>query len=517
MNRKLAILTAGMLGCLMTLQSCNSDSDNNSLDNVNISTGDAYSSTAINSFNIKANSKVLAHLDSVFFTIDLAEARIFNADSLPYGTDVSKLVLNLGSETISKITISFTDPETNEAKQVEYGSSTNDSINFNAPVAISVLSANELYERTYDVKVNVHKVKTDSLCWGSMAYATLPVSAVPVAQKTVKKDAVVYCLIQTADGYTMSTTSTPADNGSWTESRISGVSPDVKTLAATSDALYVLDDAGNLYRSSDGIDWMSTGSTGWYSVIGGYGDTLLGVRKSGADYTSATYPAVVAAESAPLPQGFPVDGQSATVTFTTQWSDNPQAIFVGGRCADGTLSSSTWGFDGTEWVRFSNLPKNIGLQGVSLVPYSMFDVNTVNWTVKEFDTLLAFGGREADGSQSRKVYISRDWGMNWHLADELMQLPADMPAVAFAQAVVVESTMGDGADAVSGWYPIETLSPNRLWWDIADMPALSRASRPITTWQCPYLYLFGGVAENDVLYNTVWRGVINRMIFKPLQ
>ncbi len=516
MNKNFVKLSVGLLGGMLMLQACNGDSNNITFDDLDLSTGDSYSSTAITSFNIKPNSKVLTHLDSVFFTIDLLEARIFNADSLPYGTDVSKLVMNLGSETVSKVTVKYTDAKTLEEKEITYGSS--DSINFNEPVTLTVLSANELYERTYDVKVNVHRMKPDSLCWGSLAYSALPATSAPLSQKTVKLGDKVYCLTQSASEYSVASTTAPADNSSWQISKLSmPFVPVVESFNATDDALFILSDSGDLYTSADGKMWTSTGVSGWYSVIGGYGSKLLGVGVCDNDYKAAIYPADIQVEASPLPEGFPVSGHSQTIIYTTEWSAAPQAIFVGGRCADGSMSSATWGFDGTHWTRFSTLPEKIALEGVTLIPYTTFSVNTTNWTVSSYNTLIAFGGRAADGSVSHNLYISRDWGLNWHLGDDLMTLPDDMPAMSFAQGIIVDSVLGDDASAVSGWNNISTAAPNKLWWDITDMSTIGRASVPVSSWTCPYIYIFGGVAENGVLYDTVWRGVINRMTFKPLQ
>lgn len=47
---------------------------------------------AVTAFSLNDNKKVLDSLSNVFFSIDLVSANIFNADSLPYGTNVSRLV-----------------------------------------------------------------------------------------------------------------------------------------------------------------------------------------------------------------------------------------------------------------------------------------------------------------------------------------------------------------------------------------------------------------------------------------
>ena len=60
-------------------------------DDGTVLTSESYSSVAISSFHLSANDAI-AHLDSVYFSIDLERAQIYNADSLPYGTDVTALV-----------------------------------------------------------------------------------------------------------------------------------------------------------------------------------------------------------------------------------------------------------------------------------------------------------------------------------------------------------------------------------------------------------------------------------------
>ncbi|MDE5840878.1 MAG: hypothetical protein K2H49_08160, partial [Muribaculaceae bacterium] len=47
------------------------------------------SSVAVTAFSLKPKSGSKVKLDSVFFSIDLNKGVIFNADSLPVGTDVT--------------------------------------------------------------------------------------------------------------------------------------------------------------------------------------------------------------------------------------------------------------------------------------------------------------------------------------------------------------------------------------------------------------------------------------------
>ena len=35
-------------------------------------------------------------------------------------------------------------------------------------------------------------------------------------------------------------------------------------------------------------------------------------------------------------------------------------------------------------------------------------------------------------------------------------------------------------------------------------------------WECPYIYLMGGEDAEGMLYNTIWKGVLNRLTFVPI-
>ncbi len=50
------------------------------------------STVAVTNFSLKSKKGTKVSLDSIFFSIDLNRGVIFNADSLPVGTDVTKLV-----------------------------------------------------------------------------------------------------------------------------------------------------------------------------------------------------------------------------------------------------------------------------------------------------------------------------------------------------------------------------------------------------------------------------------------
>lgn len=75
-------MLVSLLMAMVGFTACNSDDDDSVFDTIDTS---AEFACMINSFKLEANPNILSNLDTVFFSIDLNAARIFNADSLPLG------------------------------------------------------------------------------------------------------------------------------------------------------------------------------------------------------------------------------------------------------------------------------------------------------------------------------------------------------------------------------------------------------------------------------------------------
>lgn len=518
MNKRFAASSLAALSLFLgsVVVSCNSDDDTTYSTDTGYTSEMLYSSTAITSFSLQADDDVLENLDSVYFTIDLEGQRIFNADSLPLGTDVSKLVPEIGTSDASKVVISYTDTD-GEPQEVEYDSEDPDTICFNSPVTVAVTSYNGNYTRSYTISVNVHKQEPDSLCWGDMAYSALPAIKSVTDAVTVEKSNKVYCYTTNGSAYQRAYTDDPSEApANWTyESVTFGFTPNLQTLTTTEEAFYVLANDGALWSSTDGLSWSSTGKT-WTWIYGAYQNRVVGVANNGSEYINATYPEPAGFNATTIDPAFPIGGTSQMFTFTTEWSSAPQGIIAGGHIADGTLSSAVWGYDGNSWAKFSDMPLELALDGMSLFPYFTFKTDTDNWETTTISTVFAMGGRAADGTLNREVYISRDLGLNWHVADTLLQMPADIESFSHARALVVKKTLYSRSAGANGWVnvPLRRLP---AWCSILDGTYGSRAVTPITEWECPYIYIYGGKDANGDLRDMVLRGVINRLTYKPLQ
>lgn len=471
------------MGLLAVAPSCNS-ADDYEEENYD------YSVVAVKSFSLKSNSNVLHNLDSVFFTIDLNSAQVFNADSLPVGTNVSELKVNLTTSDCSSVKF-FVPNENGDTAEINFTDDAEAKIDFSrGPVKLRLVAFDQKTTRDYFVKVNVHKMVPDSLYWSEIASYALPGITNPTAQKSVKMGSNAYCLTTDGSRYEMSV-AYDLYHAAWvTKPSALPAGAKVNTLTASDDALYILSASNELLRSADGLQWTGCGVT-WQGITVGYGNSVVGVEQKDGNFYHAIYPANGEAMAKVAPN-FPISGNAGAVGFSSKWSQSPQVITVGGRTASGALTGSTWAFDGHTWAQLSNsLP---AAEGMAVTSYTVAQTDTVAWRVVERDVMLAFGGRSAEGNL-RTVYLSVDMGLNWKRADKMLQLPDYIPSLTGADLLVFSTQLHIALPA----------------------GVRSRAVAPITEWECPYLYLIGGVDASGALQPKVWRGVVNHLSFKPLQ
>lgn len=484
MIRQLTICFAVVFATIV-FAACNDDEP--TLENTSTATYNA----AVKSFSLAEDDSVVANLDSVFFAIDQKRCLIYNADSLPYGTNVKKLIpviTTMSSVSLAELTVQRAGRSDTVYNYLE---NSTDTIDFTNPVKLRLVSLDGTMERNYTIQVNVRRQKADTLMWSRAERTALPsLFEVPNEQHTTSNAAAVYCLTRYQQQYCLAvsklTENVDGGLGQWQSQYVTfGFTPDIDSFTATSNALYILDNEGNLYFSADGLQWQNAGEKIHY-IYGAYGSEIIASRQEAdGSWSVGAFPG---GRVAPLPAGMPYEKTSSSVVYGFEMTPRQQLIVAGGRLLDGSLSQDAWGYDGKTWIKISRRQLPVALHSATLVPYYTVSVAS-DWATTRFATMLLVGGQLADGTLSRTVYVSNDFGINWSEASAEMQLPDYVPAFYGAQAVVVESTLY----------------------------ANSRASRPIEQWQCPYIYLFGGLNANASTYNTMWRGVINRLTDKPIQ
>lgn len=470
-----ALFAAFGLAMTGILGACNS-SDTEEYDAADMS------GVAVTAFKLQADKDILENLDSVFFSIDLVNARIFNADSLPQGTDIDSLAVTISTDQCSVCEFSMVSTEGKDTV-IDYLTNPDAKLNFTKPVTLKIVSSDNSAQMVYSVKVNVHELMTDSLWWNDLGRTSLPGNPTK-QQRAVKMGDKAYILTEGASGMQIFR-SEDVFNNRWT--RVNGNLPadaDLRSLCATDNTLYILDNSGALYESSEGSQWKATGVTGWQSITAAYTEGVTGLKTVDGRLMHVSYPAGAETE---VSADFPVTGYSQSVLMSNKWSENDQVMIFGGRKASGALTGAAWSYDGSKWAKVGGgLPAG---EGYAVSRYVVLSTDSLAWTTNRTDALVAIGGRTAEGA-AHTVYVSRDMGMTWKLGAGYLQLPTYIPAIYGADLLTFEYTQTDNA---------------------------SRAVKPITSWEVPVLLLFGGRDNEETFQPYYWQGTINGLRFKPLQ
>lgn len=466
-------------------------------------------SVAVTKFSLSPNARVMTNLDSVYFSIDLERGIIFNADSLPMGTNISKLVPVITYP--STVTSAIIEMKGGSLRTgtIDYVKSPTDTVDFTGDVTLTLATSDNLLSRSYIIKVNVHKSVPDSLMWDKNAISPLPSrKPSPRGQKSVVCNNKVICMIEESDNsLTLSSNANPSKNNWMRTLIVPGFSPRIRTLTSNGSSLFILSENGSLMISSDdGENWSDTGRR-WYNIIGNFGNEILGISEDSSNqYLFDRYPRPVEFEPTILDNDFPIDDISNFSTLTTKWTPEPIGFFCGGR-RRGEISDVTWAYDGVQWGNISNRPLP-PLTDCLIIPYYNYRKTSASWIQTEYNVWLCIGGRYADNSINNDVYISYDNGVNWAKADSLLQLPAYVAAGYSADALVITSPMDAQLDAYWREYPSKTPAGVKRINYFVDGTEVE--------WNCPYIYRFGGYDVAGNLRNEIWRAVLARLTYAPL-
>lgn len=490
---------AGVIGC-------------NKKDDDTIQTYTPEASVAVSSFSLKSDDNVAENLDKLFFSIDLERGLIFNADSLPVGTNISALVPKMSySTTVGGAELQYVQSDGTIASS-DFMATPNAAIDFRNPVSLILTSSDGSYARTYTIRVNVHKTDPSLLGWSDNAVYPLPSRlGSPREQKTVEFKSAPLTLIEERDGtFTLASgenlfvTADDHDAG-WKKEAVSlPFTPEISSFVASEEALFMLGTDGSLWTSTDGRQWNVT-SERWRNIVCAYASAcVLGIKEKDGKLVHCSWPSISGMTETVLPSGFPVRDFSNAGSYSNKWSQKPLSIICGGTLADGSVSPCTWAFDGSSWALLSGDSETgsfPAVKGATLVPYWISTPTTGNWKLAEHDAWLLMGGTLADGSLNREVWYSLNNGVSWTNGGDAMKIPDTMPAFTGADNVV--SLFRYSSDALA-------------WRKSARKRINASIDGQEITWECPYIFIFGGRDFSGNLLDAVWRGAINRQRFVPV-
>ncbi len=337
---------------VVTLVSCNDNS-------TTYVTEDASANAQIYSFKLSATLANVSSLDSANFpilkttrfSIDQFRRLIYNSDSLPYKTRLTKFMATLTYENPYKIEILYPNDS------VVAWSST-DSIDFSLYPKIKVTPANgdATDAWTYTVDIRIHKVDPDSLAWTNVTGSFQLPSAIK-QQKTLLVGSVFHTFSIDSDGkfylYTINKTATSPS--SWAKQSTTVIPATVKLESITylNGAFYAVDANEIAYSSTDGAAWQVCTSNvrNILGVLPGKvaeNDSLLVVTKQAAKYVFAKTTDMLSLKivenisyntsSNEVPSGFPSIGFTSVTNYDRN-NLNKNILLV---TAAQTLSNLTW-------------------------------------------------------------------------------------------------------------------------------------------------------------------------------
>lgn len=455
-------------------------------------------SVAITKFKLNPNISVMKNLDSVYFSIDLVHGVVFNADSLPKGTKITKLVPSItypSSVTSALITMTG---GTNREGTVDYLHSPTDTIDFSGKVTLE-LKAGDI-SKTYILKVNVHNAESDTLIWENLAVNEKLPSRLenPKAQKTISGTDGAICLLEENDGTFTLATSTNLFEEQWTKQAVEpGFTPDLNTFTYANNQYFILSNEGALYKSADALGWETCDKT-WSNILGGYESYLLGLNAQGNSVSMVSYPEGLNIDN--LPEDFPLEGFSSPLVNKSAWAGTSTMMIFGGKDINGTYCNGAWAFDGSRWVNLADRPLP-AIYGLEVFPYYSYLTASYGGE-REIANLIAMGGTLADGTINRDVYISYNNGISWVKGADYLQLPAEMKIGVHGNVLTVEKEME--WDLSNNW---KAVKGRRVGYTI---------DGDLVKWNCPYIFIFGGYDTEGTLIPDVKCGVLRRLTFAPL-
>ncbi len=337
-------------------------------------------------------------------SIDQIEGRIFNPDSLPVGTDVSRVVFS-GFNATGDVSILSLDGKRDTTFVLT------DSTDLRSPRYLKVYSYNGESKRTYEMRLNVHQEEADSFVWRNEsvgAEALMGLEGEPRLMRRADGTLLVFGLRQGMPVVLVAACNTATGGLStdgWQTTSLPTGFKIMSVCSNTARSTYYALAATGLLVSSDGVDWQPVGGNSAPEVLVGAGTTLLVGMKDGLFCSSAdggvTWTVDAADEAELLPQ------TSVRMSVVPSLTDPKLEDFVVVGLREGAETvvwRRTVDMSGHYVFGWYYLPGAVG--GAGACP------------VLEEATLMSYDGGTLmvglkSSQQSAALYMSRDNGRTW--------------------------------------------------------------------------------------------------------
>lgn len=405
MNKlKLALLPAYLLTALLTVAACGTDE----------ATGMAASGDCIVTSATLGVLKKIHHTtdsngnDSVYTTnvtgayfplhIDQLGGRIFNTDSLPVGTDVTRTVFaTFNTQGYAVIRSLATGKDTVFVRT--------DSTDCSVERELTVHALDGVSKRTYRLSICVHREEADSFVWKQVCAGDEQLAALAAGHRTLAVAGRLH-VFGLRNGQPVMLTAPTAEPTTWTACALpEGL--DVRSVCRFGDGFVALAD-GRIATSTDGTAWTDAGSDFRPDALAGAGSHNLFAIKDGQFYSSADGLAWTA-DGLDAPEEVPAADALGIVAERQTGTEFENMIVVGRSAAAAPVV----------WMR------NIDLTGQTIFPWTYLPPvadaefrcpDLTNASLVAYDGSVVLSGTDADG-RNAAFYQSRDNGRTWQTAE----------------------------------------------------------------------------------------------------
>ncbi|MDR0811088.1 MAG: DUF6242 domain-containing protein [Paludibacter sp.] len=421
------------------------------------------------------------------------DSTIVNLDSLPYNTDISRVVSTFAFASTKGAMVFYTDSllSRNITDTVSLAFNGKDTLNFYRAMKIRNYASDgkDEHHSDYLLKVNVHKVKSELYVWNKIKDQIFTASVTRLWSVYFKGKFFIYAAAPSPTDANEVYLYTSTNGIDWTEDTTDGLSALIESrnlltitgnIVEFDNKLYVAGRRGNIHSSVDGYNWEKVTTNSGFEFR-----TLLCVLNGKlwaitSNQTFASSPdGVNWTDEGAIPENFPVDG-FASLSFASA-TKRPKALIVGGYTKDGAMLKNVWSTEnGTYWVDFSRESNN------------RIQPNANASLIKYNDRIFLFGGKYSSSvAPDQPILESLNDGLSWSIPDSANNTIWQFTTRTLPpnDSIVTDTLRYEYHSGVSAFYVPQEV-----------------AAEGVTQ---HYIYLIGGAGQPDV-----WRGKLNKLSFK---
>lgn len=341
------------------------------------------------------------------FVIDHNKGLIYNADSLPVNTDISKVVVNITADSYYIYIVANPD---------SLWKST-DSLDFRRPIQFRVQSETGAFGRIYQTQINVHQQDPDSLVWKKTTDEFAPNIQ---HQKAVCTDSHIYVFADQEAQIAMTSTKT-SDGRKWSELTPIDIptKADYTSVMEWNNALYILAD-NQLYTSTNGLNWTKVNTEQTFSKLLANSENnqiLIGIDTENRHISSKD--GILWKQYDQLPTDFPSSHFSFANYALETNTGLSRIVLLGKNNMSTDTTTVVWSMldQENEWVPLTYEGNNHAcpkLENASIIHYN--------------NKLYTFGGSgKYNGSVSpfSNFYESTDNGISWKIVTKKLMFPEE--------------------------------------------------------------------------------------------